>query len=114
MRIGIILLLICTLLGAGGQFYFKQAAISNESNTLTGTILNINSIAGIILYGTSAILYIFALKYEPLSELAPLITLTYIWATLIGVFVFKEELTSMKWAGIALIVIGATLLIGGF
>ena len=115
MRIGVILIIIATFLGGLGQLFFKYASASITSSNLFTVlqqiIFNKNTIIGVILYGLATILYIYALKHEELSTLAPLIALSYLWATLFGILVLKEPATIAKLLGLTLIIIGAALVI---
>ena len=115
MRIGVILIIIATFLGGLGQLFFKYASASITSSNLFTVlqqiIFNKNTIIGVILYGIATILYIYALKHEELSTLAPLIALSYLWATLFGILVLKEPATIAKLLGLTLIIIGAALVI---
>ncbi|HIQ02918.1 MAG TPA: multidrug transporter, partial [Desulfurococcales archaeon] len=49
--------------------------------------------------------------HEELSTLAPLIALSYLWATLFGIIVLGEQATVTKLLGLFLIVVGAALVI---
>ena len=73
-------------------------------------ILSKNIILGIIIYGLSAIVFVVALKYAPVSILYPITASTYIWSFLIARFHFREKITAKKILGLALIIIGIALL----
>ena len=62
----------CALLGSAGQLLFKLRSSSVMLN-LSSLMTNLMVIAGMILYGLSAISFIFALKYGNLSVLYPVI-----------------------------------------
>lgn len=115
MRLGILLIILATLLGGIGQLFFKYASTSITGSKLVTIlqqiILNKNTIIGVILYGLATILYIYALKHEELSTLAPLIALSYLWATLLGIIVLGEQATITKLLGLSLIIVGAALVI---
>ncbi len=115
MRLGILLILIATFFGGLGQLFFKYASASITGSKplviLQQMILNKNTIIGVTLYGLATLLYIYALKHEELSTLAPLIALSYLWATLFGIFILKEPATVAKLLGLTLIIIGAALVI---
>ncbi len=61
----------------------------------------------------NAILMIIAFRGGKLSVLYPLLATTYIWITLISMFLYGEDISPVKWAGIGLIVIGVGLIGGG-
>lgn len=115
MKLDILLIILATLLGGIGQLFFKYASTSITGSKLI-TILqqivfNRNTVIGVILYGLATILYIYALKHEELSTLAPLIALSYLWATLLGIIILGEQATLTKLLGLLLIVVGAALVI---
>ena len=66
--------------------------------------------AGLSLYGLSTILLILALRDGELSLLYPVISLTYVWVTIMSVMVFHETINVFKVAGITVICAGVTLL----
>ena len=81
---------------------------------LNGRIhLNITpyTLLGILLYGTSFVLYMYLISKYDLGYIIPLTTaLVYILIFTASFFVFNEAFTAIKVAGIALIVIGLVLL----
>lgn len=67
-------------------------------------------VAGYSLYGISTALLILALRDGELSLLYPVISLTYVWVTLLSIVVFKESVNFFKLCGVAIICVGVTLL----
>ncbi|HEY3442071.1 MAG TPA: EamA family transporter [Paludibaculum sp.] len=65
---------------------------------------------GLSLYGFSTVLLILALRDGELSLLYPVISLTYVWVTIMSVLVFHESINAFKVAGIAVICAGVALL----
>lgn len=65
---------------------------------------------GLVLYGISTGLLILALRDGELSLLYPVISLTYVWVTILSVLAFHESLNLYKGLGIAVICLGVTLL----
>ena len=63
------------------------------------------------MYGLSAILFIFALKYGKLSVLYPVIATSYVWVALLSSKVLAEPLSIPKWGGITLILFGIALVV---
>jgi multidrug transporter EmrE-like cation transporter len=68
------------------------------------------TIGGLVLYGTSAILYIIALRRIPMSVALPCTAVSYIAAALIGHFTFGEPMGLAQISAIALICAGVVLL----
>lgn len=68
---------------------------------------------GLSLYGMSTVLLILALRDGELSLLYPVISLTYVWVTIMSAVAFKESVNGFKLAGIAVICTGVGLLGSG-
>lgn len=100
---------LCALLGSSGQLLFKLGS-SSVMLSLGSWVTNVKVIAGMMLYGLSAILFIFALKYGRLSVLYPVIATSYIWVALLSNKVLGEPMSFLKWGGITLIIFGIILI----
>lgn len=105
----ILLSLFCAVLAAVGQTFFKMGA-SEISTQYADWFLNGTIILGMGIYGTSALLFIVALKFGRLSILYPIIATSYIWVTLLAYYVFGEPITYVNWIGILMIMSGVTLI----
>jgi multidrug transporter EmrE-like cation transporter len=66
--------------------------------------------AGLCMYGVSALLLVLALKHGELSMIYPVIALTFVWVTIVSAVVIGEPMTPYKLAGIATIVAGVGVL----
>ncbi len=106
----ILLVVFATMIGSFGPVFFKKAA-EKKITSIMSLITNYNLIIGVFMYGVSSIIFIPALKGGELSILFPLVSLSYIWVALLSRFFFDEKITTFKWIGIAMIVIG-TFFIG--
>lgn len=85
------------------------------ANALGGTspidiVTNPLLFSGYCLYGISTILFILALRDGELSILYPVIALTYVWVTVLSIWIFDELLNPWKVAGIGIIVLGVAVL----
>lgn len=106
--------LFATFIGSFGPVFFKRAALQLDwrlhwrlaLDALRNTNLYLG--AGLPLVGT--VLFIPALKGGQVSVLYPLISTQYIWASLWSQWWLGERMNSLKWAGIALIIVGVTLI----
>jgi len=67
-------------------------------------------IIGFILYGLSAIIWLFILKRLPLSVAYPSLSLGYVLLIIVSSRVLNEPITSFKIIGSLLIVFGVYLL----
>lgn len=109
-RQSLVLVFFCTLFGAAAQYLIKSSSMSMGHFSINALMVNYRLWAGLALYGISTILLILALRDGALSMLYPVISLTYVWVTLISVFAFHETITLSKGAGIAVICVGVALL----
>jgi multidrug transporter EmrE-like cation transporter len=109
-RQSIALVFLCTLFGAAAQVLIKQGANSLTSGSPLAMITNAHLVVGYGLYGFSTILLILALRDGELSILYPVISLTYVWVTMLSLLFFKESVNAWKLAGVAVIVAGVAML----
>jgi multidrug transporter EmrE-like cation transporter len=104
------LVFLCTLFGVAAQFLIKTSANSLTSITLEALLTNWALWLGLAMYGISTGLLILALRDGELSLLYPVISLTYVWVTILSVLVFNESLNLFKIGGITVICLGVALL----
>ena len=100
----------CALMGSLAQLLFKLGSSSVQPDLWTW-FTNYRFIAGMGLYGLSAVLFVIALKHGNLSVLYPVIATSYIWVTLISFKFLHEPASIPKWLGIALILGGVMLIV---
>ncbi|MBS2772147.1 EamA family transporter [Anoxybacillus rupiensis] len=103
-----LLLLIMTLSGALGGYYFKKA--SSQRLGFQAAFLLPLFIGG-MLYGIGAVLNIIILKQLPYTIVFPLTSITYIWTLGLSYVLLKEHITRKKMAGVLLILIGSIFLV---
>ena len=108
-RRSIALVFFCTLLGAAAQILFKMAS-ANFSLNVVALATNVPLIAGLLLYGGFTLLMVLALRQGELSMLYPIISLTYVWVTLLSYTLLGEKPNLFKNIGITVIVIGVAIL----
>jgi len=102
-------LMLAIILGAFGSLYFKIGS-KKLSKNLSELLKNTALIKGAVMYGISAILYVFSLKGNELSVIYPMVATGYIWVCLLSVKFLKEKMTKEKWLGIFLIIIGVSFI----
>jgi multidrug transporter EmrE-like cation transporter len=73
-------------------------------------ITNVPLMTGYSLYGLSTILLVLALRDGELSILYPVISLTYVWVTVLSMMLFKEIVNFWKLSGLAIVVLGVALI----
>ena len=91
----------------GGQTLLKAGA---GAPNFIAQIFDIRTLAGFVLYGGSAVLYIVALRRIPMSVALPCTAVSYVAAALIGHYAFAESLGLFQIGGIGLICLGVVLL----
>ncbi len=92
------------------QYFLKTSAASLQAGHILVALSSPGLWAGLVLYGINTGLLILALRDGELSLLYPVISLTYVWVTIMSVSVLGETLTLTKIAGIALICFGVAFL----
>ncbi|MCA1320496.1 EamA/RhaT family transporter [Bacillus tianshenii] len=100
---GIILMIVAALSTAVGQLFWK----------LSEGGLNLELIVGFALYGMGAVLMIVAFRFGELSVLHPLLSVGYVFSTILGFSFLGEVITLPALGGILLIIIGVALIGGG-
>jgi multidrug transporter EmrE-like cation transporter len=106
----IVLVIISGLIGGLGPIYLKKATGIINFKKFSTIYKNKFLIIGIFIYGISTIIFIPALKGGELSVLYPLIGLVYIWVSIYSIYMLKEKMNLLKWAGIITIIIGVSLI----
>jgi len=102
---GIALMLASSLMIAVGQMCWKF--FQPMGFPALGTIV---LLAGFVLYALGALVMIAAFRFGELSVLHPFLSSSYVFAIVIGYFVFHETLSCMKFFSIVLIGAGLILL----
>jgi multidrug transporter EmrE-like cation transporter len=114
-RRSFLLVVCCTVIGAGAQVLIKMGASALGPNptmvqTALAMLLTPALFAGYAMYGVSTILLVLALRHGQLSLLYPVFAMTYVWVTILSVLIFHESMNPFKLAGIATIVGGIAVL----
>lgn len=109
----ILLVSIAAVIGAVGAVFLKKGSQKLKFK-FWSLVKNHYLISGFLLYGISTVLFIIALKGGDLSVLYPTVATVYIWIAIFSIKFLKESMNKWKWLGIALIMIGVTLIgLGG-
>jgi multidrug transporter EmrE-like cation transporter len=113
-----ILLLISVLSASCGQFLLKLGALklgrASGSNVLSHVLsiaLTPELVAGLTMYGLSAVFYILLLTRVDLSVAGPAVALGYVFSVLMGHFLFQEPIFLNRIFGLGFVVLGVVLLI---
>lgn len=103
-----IFVLLMTLLGSLGAFFFKKST-GNMKGIFS--LLKIPSFyVGGVLYVAGALMNVILLRYMDYTVLYPMSAIAYIWSLIISNRFLGEKITGKKIAGIALICLGVVLL----
>jgi len=112
LKLGIAIMILCTLFTAAGQLFFKYSSQTFEWN-ISSLITNYNLILGFVLYALGAGLLIIALKFGDLSVIYPFVSLTFIWVMIISVWFLGEKLNNFKFGAIIFIIFGVVMISRG-
>ena len=106
----VLLVFLCTLIGAAAQIFLKIGANQLSSSNPLKMLLNPWLFSGYALYGMSTMLLILALRKGQLSVLYPVIALTYVWVTILSLIIFRESMNLYKAVGLSVVVAGVAVL----
>lgn len=98
---GIAMILLSAATACTGQLLWKLSAINNSIMLI---------LLGLILYGLGAVLMIIALRYGELSILHPMMSVGYVLSLVLGATVLGENVSLLKAAGVAVIIVGLVFL----
>ncbi|MFD0676204.1 MULTISPECIES: cation/cationic drug transporter [unclassified Paenibacillus] len=99
---------ISILLGAFAQILMKIG--TGKAETMIKIFLNPYVMSGLVLYGLSAITWIFAISKVQLSFAYPMVSLGYVLVFVLSYFVFKEPIGILRCAGLLTIVAGVVMI----
>jgi uncharacterized membrane protein len=97
------MLLISTLLGAIGQFFFKYSFLNGISFMLF-------MLMGLISYAVSTAVYFYVLSWVHLSWAYSIGGISYVFAVVLAHFVLLESVPPLRWVGVLVISIGVVLI----
>ncbi|WP_026072985.1 EamA family transporter [Nodosilinea nodulosa] len=110
------LLLVAVIASSLGQLFLKLGALQLGQVTSANALHLILSMAttptvllGLFAYGVGAVAYILVLTRVNLSVAAPSASLIYVASVVMGVLVFKEDLSLGRLVGLGLIMAGVVL-----
>lgn len=106
-----LLLLLNILLLVVGQTLWKTGLKGLEVRfdpvSVIKLFLNPYIAGGLLIYVAATVIWLYILSKAELSLVYPLQSLSYVIAAIVAVLIFKESLPLTRWAGIALICLGA-------
>ncbi|MBP1475473.1 EamA family transporter [Frateuria sp. MAH-13] len=108
------LVFLGALLSAIGGLLLKAGAVRlppiHGVLDLWFIFLNWRILAGLALYFIPAVLWILLLRKVDLSLLQPLMSMVYVITPVLALYIFKEHVSTLRWAGIGVIMIGVALI----
>jgi drug/metabolite transporter (DMT)-like permease len=112
MLIGLILLSVAfaalaQLTLKHGMNQVGEASLSTRS--LKAVATNLSVIAGLAIFGLSAVVWLLVLSRTSLSFAYPFASLTYVLILLADRFVLHEEIPILRWAGVFTIMAGIVM-----
>lgn len=107
--LSIILIIASTILIGFAQILYKKGAASLQLD-LTAILTNYYVISGLLLYVIGALVMTYAMKFNNLSTLYPILALSYIWVNIMAVPLLGEAMNFTKWTGSAMIIVGVSFL----
>ena len=107
--------LLCTFINAASQALIKLGTTTlglhpTMLETAVGIVTKPLLFAGYSLLGVSTVLFVLALRKGDLSLLYPVLTLGYVWVTVLSVAMFHDSMNPFKIAGVAVIISGVAVL----
>jgi drug/metabolite transporter (DMT)-like permease len=110
----VLLVFLCTLIGAAAQVFFKLGSASMSGGNAFTLILHVLTspalLIGFACYGVNTLLLVLALRNRELSMTYPVISLTYVWVSILSVLIFQEKMNPWKVAGLCVVVCGVGVL----
>jgi multidrug transporter EmrE-like cation transporter len=114
----ILILLATVVSGSVGQFFLKSGTAKMGAVTASNVLGHIISIVlipqlviGLVFYAAGAILYILLMTRVPLSVLGPAVAVQYVFAVLMGHFLFNEVVPFSRVVGLGFVFCGVILIL---
>jgi drug/metabolite transporter (DMT)-like permease len=112
MLIGLILLSVA--FAALAQLTLKHGmnqvgVASLSTGSLKAVVTNLSVIAGLAIFGLSAVVWLLVLSRASLSFAYPFASLTYVLILLADKFVLHEDIPILRWAGVFAIMAGIVM-----
>ena len=105
------LVVFCTFVVAVAQILMKSGADYAKAHPgLMGIVTNPVLVVGYGLYAVVTVLIVVAFKDGELSVLYPILSLSYLWVTVLSFFIFHDTLNAYKLIGVTVIMCGVAVL----
>jgi drug/metabolite transporter (DMT)-like permease len=98
-----------TLKAGMNQVTDEGGVVTLSAASLKLIVTNATVWGGLLLFGLSALAWLFVLSRTSLSFAYPFAALSYLVIVLVDLFWFKEEIPALRWAGVGFIMLGIVL-----
>ena len=102
--------LLSAVLNATGQIFFKAGRAGQPDAPLLSLFSHFEIWVAFIVYGLSAVCWLWVLSRAPLSLVYPILSLTFPIVVGLSAVLFSESILLTRWAGVGVIVVGVSLL----
>jgi len=96
-----------SILNAAAQLFLKLGVEDFSFSQIPWFLL-----LGFFLFVLSSFIVMFALRRVEMSIMFPLMSVTFVWVSLLSMFILGEAITGLQWTGIGIVVAGVALLGG--
>ena len=104
------LVLSSAVLTSIAQVFYKLAAQRLVYSDIITYLTNYPLIIALILFGVGGVLLVHSFKGGDVTVLYPLFATSYVFVMLLSRYLFGELITSHKWVGVAIIILGITVI----
>lgn len=108
MSVYIIIFLAASLISAFSQILLKIAA-KQQYRSWIFEYLNVRVISAYVIFFLATLLTVYCYKVVPLSIGAMLEASGYVFVTVLGKFILKENISKRKLIGMALVILGVVI-----
>jgi drug/metabolite transporter (DMT)-like permease len=108
------ILILISLMVVGSIFNAIAPIVLKKSNKNINNILDLINpyfIGGLFFYGIAYLITLPPLRYGDIGVMYPIMSLTYVWTYILGVFYLREKNSHKKILGVLIIIIGIIIII---
>ncbi len=102
--------LLSVALNAAGQVLFKTAYAAQPEASLFSILPRLEIWGGFIVYGLSAVCWLWVLSRAQLSFAYPILSLAFPIVVGLSAVIFSEPISATRWTGVGLIVVGVSFM----
>ena len=101
---GVLLVVVSTMIEGFGQTVLKQSSL-DAARRLRWILI------GVAILIVEIVLYSVALRFLAVSTAFPITSLSFVMVTLLSRWLLGEEIAPLRWGGVALILVGTSLIV---